>query len=80
MRGRANAVSKEFGENRAGPCGRLRRRFATYPPEQAPSEHLKQLVKKVGEEKAMTMLKGAPLQRLASHAAKTTPFLFAVNE
>ena len=57
MRGRANAVSKEFGENR-----------------------FKQLVKKVGEEKAMTMLKGAPLQRLASHAAKTTPFLSAVNE
>ena len=42
------ALSKDCGENRAGPCGRLRRRFATYPPEQAPSAHLKQLVKKVG--------------------------------
>ena len=51
-----NAVSKELGENRADPCGRLRRRFAIYPPEQAPSAHLKQLIKKVGEEKSMAML------------------------
>ena len=58
-RGRANAVSKELGENRADPCGRLRRRFAIYPPEQAPSAHLKQLVKKIGQDKAMEMLKGA---------------------
>ena len=57
----ANAVSKELGENRADPCGRLRRRFAIYPPEQAPSAHLKQLVKKIGQDKAMEMLKGAPL-------------------
>ena len=56
-----NAVSKELGENRADPCGRLRRRFAIYPPEQAPSAHLKQLVKKIGQDKAMEMLKGAPL-------------------
>jgi len=70
-----NAVSKELGENRAGPCGRLRTprsrplcgacggdsRFAIYPLEQAPSAHLKQLVKKIGQEKAMEMLKGAPL-------------------
>ena len=54
-------VSKELGENRADPCGRLRRRFAIYPPEQAPSAHLKQLVKKIGQDKAMEMLKGAPL-------------------
>ena len=74
-RGRANAVSKEFGENCAGPCGRLRRRFATYPPGQAPSEHLKQLVKKVGEEKAMTMLRGAPLQRLLRMRRKPTLFV-----
>ena len=33
-RGRANAVSKELGENRAGPCGRLRRCFATFPSKQ----------------------------------------------
>ena len=58
-RGRANAVSKELGENRADPCGRLRRRFAIYPPEQVPSAHLKQLVKKIGQDKAMEMLKGA---------------------
>ena len=37
-RGRANAVSKELGENR-----------------------FKQLVKKIGQDKAMEMLKGAPL-------------------
>ena len=37
-RGRANAVSKELGENR-----------------------FKQLIKKIGQDKAMEMLKGAPL-------------------
>ena len=31
----ANAVSKELGENRAGPCGRLRRCFATFPSKQS---------------------------------------------
>ena len=51
-----NAVSKELGENRAGPCGRLRRRYATFPSSWRSTAHLKQLIKKVGEEKAMEML------------------------
>ena len=54
--GFAPLVADRFAAPAAGDS-----RFAIYPPEQAPSAHLKQLVKKNGQDKAMEMLKGAPL-------------------
>ena len=56
MGGFAPLVADRFAAPAAGDSC-----FAIYPPEQAPSAHLKQLVKKIGQDKAMEILKGAPL-------------------
>ena len=54
-RGRANAVSKELGENRAALVGGFA--VASQPSlrSKASSAHLKQFVKKIGQDKAMEM-------------------------
>ena len=44
------------GARTARAIARLRRRYATFPSGGRSTAHLKQLIKKVGEEKAMAML------------------------
>ena len=68
-----NAVSKELGENRAGLCRRLRRCFATFPPNRwrDSAAHLKQLVKKVGAER---------LERSGNSRSEATAYATAMLE
>ena len=68
-----NAVSKELGENRAGAGVRLRRCFATFPPNRwrDSASHLKQLVKKVGAER---------LERSGNSRSEATAYATAMLE